>query len=390
VLKDQILNLLHAFQAGYDKKDKNDADLFMKKLFVESDDISILGTSLGELCLGYEKCKKLFTDDWEYWSFERLELNALEIKEFGDIVLVYVPAYFSFTFKSDQNYEGYIDDLKEQLTKSENLEQTFGDINWIISHFLHQRACRDRKYLNDLKVCFICIKTNDGYKIKQIQFSVPEDYSDPRLVDPWINGAYEKEKEILQSKKTTDSSVQDSFKNFSSNLIQQDLDLFIEQYFQEEDLLVVNVDDYIARDIKQLKDLLIAQRKNWQNLEINFSAAYIEKEAEYAYFITNGVAKNIISKETYLNNSKEKVLEICNLEISDNEKLFFVRKEIATAFRDTTVSDKYDWPLRVHVLMKKTENRWLIHYLQFSYPFYYILENKNRFMKLVNDDTDKF
>lgn len=382
-MKEKIINLLHEFQGAYDKKDVNNADQFMNKLFVDGENISILGTSFGELCLGYDECKKLFTDDWQYWSFEHLDFNRLVIKDYDDIVFVYVPAYFSYTFKHD-NYGGYIDEIKKQLSDSKNLQKDLTEINWILAHFLHEREMKDRKYMFDLRVCFIFNKINDDYKVKQIQFSVPEDYADTRLALPEIKSAYENEKEKYLSHKTVENEeIKCVLKSFKDDFMHLGIDEMINQYFYLDDFLILNVDNQIAENLEELKLLIENIRKSWQSIEINSHVAYIENNGQSVSILTNGLGKSYIDEETFLNNTKEKIINITNGKLQGKEKLFDIRKEISTAMRDISVSNEFDWPIRVHMLMRKIENRWLIQYLQFSYPFYYILENKNHFMKLV-------
>ncbi|QVK18547.1 hypothetical protein KHQ81_02190 [Mycoplasmatota bacterium] len=382
-MKEKIIELLHEFQETYDKKDVNNVDQFMKKLFIDKENISILGTSFGELCLGYDECKKLFTDDWEYWSFEHLDFDHLIIKDYEDAVLVYAPAYFSFTFKHN-NYGDYIDELKDQLNDSKNLQKDLTEINWIIAHFLHEREIKDRKYMLDLRLCFIFVKTNNEFKVKQIQFSVPEDYSDTRLALPEIKSAYESEIEKYLAHKTAENiEIQDVLKPFSHDFMNLDIDEMIHKYFDLENLLILHVDNQIAENLEDLKLLIKDIRKNWQSIEINSDVAYIKNNGKCVSILSNGLGKSYIDEETFYKNTKDKIIKIANGNLHEKEKLFVIRKEISTAMRDVSVSNEYDWPIRVHMLMKKHENRWLIQYLQFSYPFYYILENKNQFMKLV-------
>lgn len=59
----EIRKTLKKFQQGYTKRNLEEIDSFMKKIFIDSHETSILGTGTGELALGIDEVRNLIEDD---------------------------------------------------------------------------------------------------------------------------------------------------------------------------------------------------------------------------------------------------------------------------------------------------------------------------------------
>ena len=59
-----IRDILRRFQQGYSERNLENVNSFTEELFINSDDISVLGTSTGEILLGFHEVKQLIRGDW--------------------------------------------------------------------------------------------------------------------------------------------------------------------------------------------------------------------------------------------------------------------------------------------------------------------------------------
>ena len=81
----EIIEVLQKFQDGYTKRDTTQLESFMQELFVQSDNVLILGTEPGELFVGYEAATDLIRNDWEYLGNVSLEVDDAIVSASGDV-----------------------------------------------------------------------------------------------------------------------------------------------------------------------------------------------------------------------------------------------------------------------------------------------------------------
>ncbi len=79
---------LHAFQEGYSRRDPKDLNAFMSRLFVQSDDILILGTDRSEWVRGYPAAAEFIKADWMGWGDFRFGVDDAIICSVGDVAWV--------------------------------------------------------------------------------------------------------------------------------------------------------------------------------------------------------------------------------------------------------------------------------------------------------------
>ena len=77
--REEILATLRAFQEGYATRDVKRLDTFMSELFVQTDDVQLLGTDAGEWNRGFGAVGRFIRNDWMYWGNVRLDLNDATI-----------------------------------------------------------------------------------------------------------------------------------------------------------------------------------------------------------------------------------------------------------------------------------------------------------------------
>jgi hypothetical protein len=83
--RDEIIAVLQKFQSAYAKRDSVNIDDFMEELFVEDNQILILGTEPGEWYAGYEKARNLILSDWQKWGTLSIVIQDAYIVVNGNI-----------------------------------------------------------------------------------------------------------------------------------------------------------------------------------------------------------------------------------------------------------------------------------------------------------------
>lgn len=83
-----VLTALRAFQSGYIKRDPNNLDSFMSRLFAKNDDVLILGTDAGEWVRGYPAAAEFIRADWQSWGDFRFAVDDSNIWSCGDVAWI--------------------------------------------------------------------------------------------------------------------------------------------------------------------------------------------------------------------------------------------------------------------------------------------------------------
>ncbi len=87
-VREQVLVALRAFQNGYSRRDPKDLDSFMRRLFVEDDEILLLGTDAGEWVRGYHEVGRFIANDWAKWGDFKFLVEDAIIWSSGNVAWV--------------------------------------------------------------------------------------------------------------------------------------------------------------------------------------------------------------------------------------------------------------------------------------------------------------
>jgi len=83
-----VLASLRAFQEGYVRRDPKELNSFMRHLFLESDDILLLGTDADEWVRGYPAVAEFIRNDWLKWDDFRFAVDDSIIWSSGDVAWI--------------------------------------------------------------------------------------------------------------------------------------------------------------------------------------------------------------------------------------------------------------------------------------------------------------
>ena len=86
---EEVRKTLQVFQDGYIKRDVNYVDEYMKEVFLLSEDLIVIGTDAGELCVGVDAARGIVESDWKYWGDFKFNVDNALISVNDDV------AYFT-------------------------------------------------------------------------------------------------------------------------------------------------------------------------------------------------------------------------------------------------------------------------------------------------------
>jgi hypothetical protein len=171
----EIRKTLKKFQQGYTKRNLEEIDSFMKKIFIDSHETSILGTGTGELALGIDEVRNLIEDDWKYWGDINIDCENANISRFEDVAWVSTKGSVKYIFEDTlERYDNYLSFIKDKVhddTLTPKQKVTY--INWILALTYHQRLQGKREYLWPLGLSGVLLRDKDRWKFKHIKFSIP-------------------------------------------------------------------------------------------------------------------------------------------------------------------------------------------------------------------------
>ena len=94
-VRQAIIGQLNRFQDGYSKRDTSQVGAFMESLY-SREDVLILGTSPGEVFVGYDRAASLVRSDWESWGDCRFMIDSANISSKGDVAWFATKGYVEF------------------------------------------------------------------------------------------------------------------------------------------------------------------------------------------------------------------------------------------------------------------------------------------------------
>ncbi|WP_346937181.1 nuclear transport factor 2 family protein [Clostridium sp.] len=401
-MKNQVNNelkeILNVFNEAYIKRDINEIDSFMDKLFDKDESVTVVGTCDGEWCIGYEEVKDIFLSDWEYWGDLRVKVDEATVIELDNTAIIYTPGTVKYSFNSrSKTYTRYLGYIKEYFDESSDDSKKpnkvkLTEINWTLSHLLNQRDSIERDYLWDIRISFILTEKENRWIIKHMQFSFPvvgylpevREYDDSCDRDE-VNKKIKELEEAYHKNMLMKNEIIDLMKDFNSDYLDENMEinLIVDKYFSSNNILVANTDKDIFTSKDEIKKLIENQRECYDEMRLDSENSIVDFNGDTAWIVISGAMKKVISEEESFENTVNTIKDIFNKDLNDKEKLFNIRRRIAETFKENAKGEEYIWPFRLEGVLIKENNNWVFKYLQFAFPFYYILEGKTEAASLI-------
>lgn len=391
-INNELREVLDIFEEGYIQRNVSKVDSFMDALFDKNENVIVLGTSCGELCLGYEEVKDIFLSDWEYWGDLRIKADEATIIPLGNTAVIHTTGTIKYSFYSnDDTYsrylgyiKGYFDGVSSDSKKTDKLK--LAEINWKLCHLLNKWDGEERHYLWDLRISFVLIKKEDRWIIRQMQFSLPVvGYMPDVRIDNIGDDieSYNAEKNKMQEYSITNTLVYKDeilklLKAFNNEYLKADKEtgIIAGKYFTEYNPLIINTDKTVYSNQEEIKKLIEKHRACYDEMKLDYENCLINSNEDVVWIVTHGTMKKIISENGAFDNTIDIIKNIFTSDLDDKDKLFNIRRRIADTLKENARGEEYVWPFRFEAVLIREKQNWLFKYLQFSLPFSWFLEGK--------------
>ncbi|MEA4960399.1 hypothetical protein [Lutispora sp.] len=376
-LEIQINKMLLEVKKCYIERDKKNIDSLSNLLFHDEYPPIIIGTSNNEWCFGIEESKNIFLSDWEGWGNVTIDLESIMCGQSDSLGWFTVKAGVEYTFKdSDEKYASYMN-LVTSIAKSDKAPiAKMSEINWFLSHLLHTRKNGERRYIWDLTISGIVQCIENIYKIRIMQFSIPVKalFPDERLDNDYVK-KQEFKQELLKIAQYNGAKIQNEnipIKQAVLSLLSNQSNVKLDS---SGDSQFIGTDG-IKRDAIEFKQYLKPFSENGAKVDIDTQGIIIKQQETSFYFCGIGVYTRNINIDSELSRVLDNIDSYCSAK-NKKEALFKLRRDLALALKESSVSDKHNAPIRFEGVGKLYDNEdILFQYVQLSYPFNWILEQK--------------
>lgn len=386
-----IKEVLGKINQAYMERNPENTETFVNELFHTEEKAYITGTSDNELCFDYDKIKDLFKSDWQYWGDMNILIDKSIIKINNNFAWAHCPAKVKYSFSDNpetySNFTGFIKEFYDgesyDSKKAPMIKLT--EINWLLAHLLHSREPKlNREYFWDLRVFIVFKMVNSKWYIKHIQFSFPKDslFADERFSQfTYYEKAYNKELEVFKA-------------NANLAYLRNDIKAFIISFFDvllikdsnetkeiadflSDEILMIHTTSKIDKNKDNVAKSINELRNFWDCIDICRDSIIVEQYEENIWIHCLGLLRKDTSEEDLVKYTEESILKIFDKDIEDKEKLFLIRRNIATMLNESAYGYKLVYPFKFNAILSKKNSRYCFEYLQFSVPSNNILEQIN-------------
>ena len=192
--RDEIIEFLQKFQAGYSSRDVSTIDEWVDDLMTE--DVYIMGTNAvypntGEWQVGSDKAAELFSNDWKRWGVLEADIEHADIKILNkNVALIAMTATVTKSIKNgfgrsnEENIERCLKrlaDLEKNESKSTSLKlfTAIWDAGMVLKH-----TELGETFIWPIRISMVLVKKEGKWKMTQTHYSYPiSGYPPIRIVD---------------------------------------------------------------------------------------------------------------------------------------------------------------------------------------------------------------
>lgn len=377
----EIKAVLRKFQQGYSDRKLENVDSFTEEIFYNSDDISILGTSTGEIFFQFENVKKLIKGDWEGWGDLSIDCENAYISTCDNIAWFSTNGTVKYSFEhTPHNYDRFVEIIK--TTAEDNKltpKQRITIINWILTLSYHQRVKKVREYLWPMGLSGVLIKKENTWKITHLHFSMAKsNFPDERFENSkeYID-SYDEQKNMLKKFKNNKitEEILEFLKSFE-NEFRENKNLSDEQirkYFNDK-AYVIGAENKWYDGIENIRDHFT--NSDMSNLSIDIENVIAYKLEKVTWITAVGILKQSFTEDELINRSLQELDNLFKSNLSSPEILFASQRSIAYVLKECATGVNYTCPIRMTAAISNDGSGLKFNYIHFSFPFYWIFEGK--------------
>ncbi|MBU3178628.1 nuclear transport factor 2 family protein [Clostridium estertheticum] len=179
----EIKLVIYKFLDGYQKRDLNEIDNFMKDLFCQEEDTLVFGAAPNEEFVGYKQVRTLIEKDWKYWGDLSLDIDGAVIHVGQDMACVTMRGKVKMQINESQLCGRSLHDIGEmigyQLSTKERLLMICDNASKVLLELE-----RGENHIWSIRITSVLVKHNSKWLFKQIHFSHPTmAYPGERIID---------------------------------------------------------------------------------------------------------------------------------------------------------------------------------------------------------------
>lgn len=392
--KNEIMHTLLKFQEGYIKRDLTILDNFMNELFNQTKDVTIVGTSSSEWCLGIEEVKQIIRNDWDHWGGVNIDINNTLIYCVNNVAWLNIPGHLTYSYEDSEDFHQQVLDYIHNYFNKENKLYNISSkvkltsINLLISHVLSHRKEGIRKYSYPISIFAVLTKQGEKWFFQHMLFSVSNNaiFPDVRIDNQDI---YENVHDVIRNKlakyidgnKNKHDNIrnriyqlqEDIFNNKSENL-----DFGFDKIFaRNSQVLVVDTKNSYHRGKSEIIEYFKQCTNIWDTISIDINSTLVNSDGQVAWVTTYGLITSEIDEQTAIERQVSSINSIIHETTCDpTQKLFRIRRDIAFTLEETARGEQYTWLCRLSAVLINQEGDWKFAYIQLSLPSEWLLEGK--------------
>jgi hypothetical protein len=379
----EIKDILMKFQQGYSERNLEKVHSFLEELFLDREDVSILGTATGEIFLGFEKVKELIKGDWEYWGDLNLDYENARISTYGDAAWFSTSGSVKYTFEDTEERDGrYVDFIKKSIDDSElTPKQKITFINWFLTLNYHKRDGNKREYLWPMCLSGILLKNEGKWKIGHLQFSMAKaNFPDERFENSKKHiDSYNQQKIIMSEYKNNHitAEIEKFLKSFETEFVEKKdiLDELVNKYFSSENTpYIISPENKWYDGIDKIREFFTSSDMSISSLNIEHTIA--SQMGKFTWVMATGTLKKDFTEEELINRCLEEIGDLSASDLTSKEKLFLVQRSIVYVLKECAAGVNYTCPIRMTAVIQDSGEGAFFNFIHFSFPFYWIFEGK--------------
>ncbi|WBW94927.1 hypothetical protein [Oceanirhabdus sp. W0125-5] len=386
----EIMEVLYKFQKGYTERNLKNAEAYTEELFTRDADLRVMGTSPGEVCLGFDEVKELIEGDWEYWGDVCCDLNNPIIMNLGeDIAFVAlkgsVKLELNFDIEKLESHKEFIfDQINFDNLDSRELKSKTILLNWILTQWGISNVEKSEQYLPVI-ITGLLKKYENRWKFKQMQFSISTlnvpDYLYMR--EDENTKAKEKLKNFKEYCYGETYEIESLLSSLQNHWNQNELDgtIIYSKLFDKERTLIISPEGKLVTNEEECIKTLNYLKDIWHELNLDIESSLINSENNTAWTLTLATVKTKISKENLLRSLLNESKNIINSNGDIKNKYLTILRHISSVLMVENQGEEFEIPVRVETVFSKKDS-WKIKYIQVSYGYEWIYENRTERLNL--------
>lgn len=167
---EEVRRVLQVFQDGYIKRDVNSVDKYMQEVFLLNEDLLVIGTDAGELCLGVDAARGIVESDWKYWGDFKFNVDNAIISINGDIAYFITKAFLK-RVESDKTILSWVNSTNEYTFSSNETskQKLLTALNDTIGYIYEME--KGETYIVPMRFAGVLIRKDGKWLIQQLQYS---------------------------------------------------------------------------------------------------------------------------------------------------------------------------------------------------------------------------